>query len=287
MATIKTGAIRPPKNPNLPIAPTAYQQRYIDDHNKVLRLYFNEIDNFAAGLLSFNGGSILKFPYFSGYQNGHTALTGSMTNNSTTPIQVTSTAGFENSGFLIIGSEIVQYTAKTSTTFDGTITRGVKGTTNVAHSIGVAVSEAAGVAAGSSVSAKLDSVTISNDITCTVPDSKIYFGTSGVYNIQFSMQLLNYANAEDNVTVWLAKNGTAVANSASIEQVNKIQGNVPGATILALNFVDAFNAGDYVELFWASDSGNTVLATYPPGTSPVHPASPSLILTIQFVSALP
>lgn len=35
----------PPKAPNLPIAPTQYEQRYGEQLNNVLRLYFNTIDN--------------------------------------------------------------------------------------------------------------------------------------------------------------------------------------------------------------------------------------------------
>ena len=180
------------------------------------------------------------------------------------------------------------FRSKTATTFDGTITRGVLGTNSSksSHAIGTYVSEAAATAAGSSAAALIDTVNLSNGITCTVPDSKIYFSYPGIYNIQFSAQLLNYSTSEDNVTIWFRKNGADLTASASIEQVNSKHGSNPGATIMALNYVDQFNAGDYFELYWASDSGNTVLATYPPGTSPVHPTSPSLILTVTFVSGV-
>lgn len=283
---IKTLDLRPPKAPNLLIAPVSYSQLYVDQLNNALRLYFNQIDNFGAGLLNGTGGASIKFPYFAGYQDGVTTLSANITNNSTTPIQVASTANFANSGFLIIENEIIQYTTKTATTFDGTITRGVKGTTNVAHTAGVYVADAAAVTSTTSAAINLDTVTASNGITCTVPDSRIYFDIAGIYNIQFSLQLLNYSNAEDNVTVWFKKNNVDIPTSASIEQVNKIQGGVPGAAILALNFVEQFAAGDYVELYWHSNSGNTVLATFPPGTTPVHPASPAVILTVTFVSAV-
>ena len=278
------------KNSPLPNPPPDFDAQYIRQMIRVLEIYFDQLD--AWNLQVYNalttpgGGAAIKFPFGSFYQNGNTALTGNITNVSTTPIPVTSTTEFESSGFIIIGNEIIQYTGKTATTFTG-ITRGVKSTTNVAHNTGAAVTEAAGVAAGSSAAANLDSVVISNGITCTVPDSKVYFDYDGVYNIQFSTQLLNYTNAEDNVTVWFKKNNVDIPESASIEQVNAKHGSNPGATIMALNFVDSFNAGDYFELYWASNSGNTVLATYPPGTSPTHPASPSLILTVTFVSAIP
>ena len=164
--------------------------------------------------------------------------------------------------------------------------RGVKGTTNVAHTAGVAVTEAAAVTATTSAAMNIDTVTASNGITCTTPDSKIYFDIAGFYNIQFSCQLLNYTTSEDNVTVWFKKNGTDVPYSASIEQVNQKHGSNPGARILALNFIDSFAVDDYVELYWASNTGNTILATFPAGTTPVHPVSPSLILTVTFVSAI-
>ena len=223
--------------------------------------------------------SSINAAYGSFYQNGHTNLTGAMTNNSTTAIQVTDTSDFATAGFLIIEQEIVQYTGKTSTTFTG-ITRGVKGTTNVSHDIGVAVSEAAGVTSSTSAAMTLDTEIVANGITVTLPDTKVYFDNTGVYNIQFSIQLLNYTETEDNVTVWFKKNNTDIDNSASVQYISGKHGTSPGATILALNYVDSFDANDYIELYWSSETGNTVLATYPPGSSPTRPASPSMILTV-------
>jgi len=152
--------------PALPLPPPEYLQAQQDQFQNALRLYFNRLDGFLSGLSIGTGGAAIKFPYFSGYQNGSTTLTANMTNVSTTPIQVTSTATFESSGFLIIEEEIVQYTGKTSTTFTG-ITRGVKSTTNVAHTAGVAVSEAAGLAAATPGLLKIDTVDFSNGITLT------------------------------------------------------------------------------------------------------------------------
>jgi hypothetical protein len=48
---IKTLDLRPPKAPNLPIAPIDYRQLYQDQVLNALRLYFNQIDNFAQGIL--------------------------------------------------------------------------------------------------------------------------------------------------------------------------------------------------------------------------------------------
>jgi hypothetical protein len=55
--------LRPPKAPNLLIAPTNYQQQYIDQLNNALRLYFNQIDNGLGALFSGTGGSSLSLPF--------------------------------------------------------------------------------------------------------------------------------------------------------------------------------------------------------------------------------
>ena len=46
--------LRPSKAPNLLIAPIVYDQRYVDQLNNALRLYFNQIDNFSSVVV--NGG---------------------------------------------------------------------------------------------------------------------------------------------------------------------------------------------------------------------------------------
>jgi len=55
--------LRPPKAPNLLVAPIVYDQRYIDQLNNALRLYFNQIDNGMGALLSGTGGSTLSLPF--------------------------------------------------------------------------------------------------------------------------------------------------------------------------------------------------------------------------------
>lgn len=222
--------------------------------------------------------------YFSSYQNGLTTLTAEITGPSTTtPILVVSTTGFTNSGNIIIGEEIIGYTSTTPTSFAGTISRGQFSSSKSAHAIGDYATEAASSVIGAATSMRIDNIIVSKNITCTVPDSKVFLTNSGVYNIQFSAQFLAYATAIDTVTVWLRKNGSDVPYTASVQEIPTKHGSIPGAIILALNIMDAFSAGDYVELYWSTLTGETVLATYPNGTSPTRPASPSLIFTISQV----
>ena len=50
MTLPRNAPLRPPKAPNLLVAPVDYRQQYIDQLNNALRLYFNQIDNFTQGV---------------------------------------------------------------------------------------------------------------------------------------------------------------------------------------------------------------------------------------------
>lgn len=236
---------------------------------------------------STTANALFRFPNGAFYQDGYTTLTADMTNTSTTAIQVTSTAGFIDSGGLIIGTELIKYTGKTSTTFTG-ITRGAYGSTNVAHTAGVYVSEAQTLASSTTaLPLTLLQTTVSNGVSIDATDkTKIVHSIAGIYNIQFSIQMLTFDNTIDNVTVWFRLNGSDIAYSAGIATVPAIHGGAPGTAIISWNLVQPVNAGDYIQLIFASTTGNTVAATYPPGTGPTHPASPSIIVTSTFVSGL-
>jgi hypothetical protein len=106
------------------------------------------------------------------------------------------------------------------------------------------------------------------------PTSRVYVDTHNVYNIQFSAQFVNTAGGTHNVWVWLRKNGTNVANSAT---TLRLQGN-NAEEVAAWNFLLEMNAGDYFELMWeVSDLAVSLLAD---PASAVHPAIPSIILTV-------
>ena len=188
-------------------------------HSNVLRLYFNQLKNALGELFGDRGGSLIDFPYGAFHQDGVTTLTSSMTNVSTSAVQVASTTGFPSSGYLLIGTELISYTTKTATTFDGTITRQVLGSTHAAHSIGDYVTEVQGTGSSTTIGTILFTATdYSNGVYASSDLSKIYFDISGVYNLQFSVQILNYTSTEDNVTVWFRKNGQDISTSASVAE---------------------------------------------------------------------
>lgn len=274
--------------PRLPAATKQYDENYINQLNNVLRLYFNQLDNILGQLSTSGGISGVRFPYGSFHQDGNTTLTASMSNVSTAAIQVTSTDSFLSSGYLLIESELIAYTGKTSTTFTG-ITRGVYGSTNVSHTAGVFVTEALGTtSATTSVAIPFTATDISSGVSLsTTNNTHIVFSVAGYYNIQFSAQLLNFTTSVDNVTFWFRQNNVDVDYSAGNQSVASKHGSFPGSAIVSWNQVFACNAGDYIELVYFSDSGNTVVATRPAGITPIHPVSPSVAISATFVSALP
>ena len=202
--------LRPSKAPNLPIAPAEYEAIFHEQFTNVLRLYFAQIDNYTAGMSSEAGGAYLRFPNGAFHQDGNTTLTSGIANNSTTPIPVASTDLFGSSGLILIGTELIAYTGKTANTFTG-ITRGVYGTTNVAHNSGDPVTEALGVASPTTSKAvPFDTTDASNQVAIdATDDTKIQVSVAGYYNIQFSAQLLNFTTSDDNVTFWYKHNGNA------------------------------------------------------------------------------
>jgi hypothetical protein len=232
--------------------------------------------------------ALFQFPNGAFYQDGVTTLTNSITNVSTADIVVGSTSQFAlTAGALIIGTEIISYTGKTATSFTG-ITRGVYGSTKAAHSAGAVVTEAQNLSSPTTATAvALLQTTSSNGVAIdSVDKTKVVFSIAGIYNIQFSVQMVSYDGTIDNVTLWFRQNGTDIPYSAGVATVPAIHGGVAGTAIISWNLVTPINAGDYIQLLFASTTGNTVCATYPAGTAPVTPVSPSVILTATFVSAL-
>ena len=129
-------------------------------------------------------------------------------------------------------------------------------------------------------------VTAYSNAVKVVDNTKITFTYSGTYNIQFSIQMANYDNAEQDIDIWFAKNGTNIPDSSSrFGQTPRKSAGVPSHIIGTANlFVDVL-ADDYVELYWRTSDLDTYIQYYAPSTSPTRPSIPSVILTVSFVSA--
>lgn len=283
IVTTEVDVLTRTKAPALPVAPVNYNRQYQDQLNNVLRLYFSQLDNFVS-LLNASALNTLALPQGAFHQDGVTTLTADISNSAAT-VPVASTADFQSAGAILIGSEVITYTGKTATSFTG-CSRGQYNSQAAAHLTGASVGEIQ--APTGSVALFMSATDSSNGVTLDPLDkSKIVFETAGYYNIQFSVQLLSFDTAVDNVTLWFSKNGTNIANSAGLGTIpSRISATKPATAIISWNIIIPVNANDYIQLYFASDTGNTLAVTYPAGTSPAHPVSPSVILTATFTSAL-
>ena len=121
--------------------------------------------------------------------------------------------------------------------------------------------------------------TVSSNNFSVVAGSRVTAAAAGVYNYQFSLQLVSTAGGGGDVEIWFAKNGAAVPNSNThyaIKNTNEYE-------VAALNFIETFAVGDYLEMYWATDNLNIQLAT--PASTMGGPAVPSAIVTIVPVGA--
>ena len=110
--------------------------------------------------------------------------------------------------------------------------------------------------------------------------TKLFVYVPGVYNIQFSLQLVNSGGQLQDADIWLSKNGTNVPNSNTSITVPYSHAGLPGKAVASWNFVIKLNAGDYIELYWHATSTEVSMPTIPAGTNPTRPVSPSVILSI-------
>jgi len=132
-----------------------------------------------------------------------------------------------------------------------------------------------------------DTTDISNGVTLS-NSSRFNVADSGVFNIQFSIQLKNTTNDSHDVDIWFRKNGTNVDNSNSRYHppARKSTGD-PSHMIAALNFFIELDAGDYVEIIYKVGNVDVTLEHFAASSTPTRPAVPSAIVTVSFVSNLP
>jgi hypothetical protein len=110
--------------------------------------------------------------------------------------------------------------------------------------------------------------------------SQIVIENTGVYNIQFSAQLDKTDGGNDEVEIWLRKNGVNVPYSATVVE---LQGN-NAEVVAAWNFFVDANANDYYELVWHSIDTQLRILARGTQSNPSRPEVPSIILTVNKIN---
>jgi hypothetical protein len=117
-------------------------------------------------------------------------------------------------------------------------------------------------------------------------NTKLTVDYSGLYNIQFSTQLINTTNDVQDVSIWFKKNGTNVDNSNSEFGIKpRKSSGVASRTIAALNFFIALEKDDYVEIAWRPSDVGVSLEHFATQTTPDRPVTPSIIATVSYLSS--
>jgi len=122
----------------------------------------------------------------------------------------------------------------------------------------------------------INTTDISNQVSIA-NSSHIVVANSGIYNIQFSLQIDKSQGSQAHVYIWLKKNGVDVPNSATELAVQGTNSEV----VAAWNFVVSASANDYYELMWSSTDDHIQIKART--ASGVVPAIPSIILTVVSV----
>jgi len=112
-----------------------------------------------------------------------------------------------------------------------------------------------------------------------VSDTRITVTADGIYNFQVTLQTDHTSGSDAIIYTWINKNGTDVPYGGQEQTVK-------GSSVHAIfwNFSIDLTAGQYIEMYWATDDTNLSLDTQTP-SSP-HPGIPSAIVAVSFVSNL-
>lgn len=124
---------------------------------------------------------------------------------------------------------------------------------------------------------KFRTLDLSNGVT-VVSNSRITFANTGIYNLQFSVQLENSDTQEHDVTIWLRKNGVDFPGSAGFVAVVAKHGGINGHVLPSWNYLLDVVGGDYYELVWSATSTQITMPFYAAGSPP--PSTASAIFTV-------
>jgi hypothetical protein len=116
-------------------------------------------------------------------------------------------------------------------------------------------------------------ITIASSTNVTV-------AAAGVYSINTSIQFANSDTTNHTSTFWFRKNGTNIANSASIISVPKVADG--GKTLAQVTIFESMSINDYVQLIWSAS--NTAVSLDYTAASGVVPEVPSIIFNMQRIA---
>jgi len=127
----------------------------------------------------------------------------------------------------------------------------------------------------------------SNGITVE-SGSRIRVPCAGQYLVTFTLQVTNRSNTAAEFEVWAKDTGVNYPlSNTRFDVPARKSASIWSHIVPAITGIFTVNdpTNDYLQVAWWSDNLNVFIQHYAAGTSPTRPAIPSVILTINFVSA--
>ena len=206
--------LKKPNNPALPFSTPEYSRSYHDNHNNVLRLFFNQLTNVFDNILGPNGGQFIDCP------NG-----------------------------LFFNTQDQNYAAN-----------------DTAYAI------------------EFDQTYLSNGVRLrTGSTSEIEVLVNGVYNFQYTGQILASTGSKTQIALWISRNNTDISYST---RINTVQSNDHYFEV-NWNFDIDLAAGEYIEMRTSIDDHAPAIDLKAFAATSPYPAGASSVLTVNFIAPLP
>lgn len=273
--------------PALPVPPLQYDQRYLTDLVRALRLYFNQLDSLTPNQAQsyradrFIGGTFegdVEGGSFTGDSVDTTSL-----NAVFAALKIINAQNFQGgsfSGYNYMGNN-----------FYGGYFYGDGRYLNTPYNQFTSDQDQTAAALDVAYALELngddfpDSISIQNS-------SEITFAIPGIYLVTYSIQFQNTASAVEHVDIWFRYKTNDIALSNSRFGIpNRKSALIPSELIAVTPFVvDILEANDYLKIMWHPSSLDVTIQHLPAesfsaGVNPAIPATPSAIVTVQFISA--
>jgi len=297
----------------LPNPPAQYDPQYVRQLIRVIELYFSQLDSFSPNQAqsyradNFYGGDFdgTNFTAVNVTTTNLTATTGTITNLTSTNATTTNLTAVNGQVDLLNAGRIdSQYTDTDAlhvhTALIETITTAnVYGGTyygdgrflQLPYEQFTSDQNQTAAALDQAYAITLNGSTYPDGITI-VSNSRITFSKKGVYLLTYSVSLKNTTNDQQDIDIWLRYKGTNVTASNSRFTIPARKSSGTASYLIAVTpfMIDITADGDYVEVMWHPTSTSVSIEALPAvafsaGVTPAIPSTPSVILTVQHISA--
>lgn len=119
-------------------------------------------------------------------------------------------------------------------------------------------------------------------------NSKITFAYPGQYLVTARFQFANRGNASAEFEIWAKNSGVNYPlSNTRFDIPARKSGSIYSHVTANISGIFTVTNGEYLEFAWWSDGADMYIEHYAVGTSPTRPEIASVIVTINFISALP